>query len=371
MSKQSEVIIIGGGIAGVSAGAQLSQYCDVTILEKESTTGYHATGRSAAVFAPAYGNEVVRNLTTASEAFYRSPPAGFTEVPLLKPRDGVFIASQAQQQPLANMLNKSSHLSELSADELVQRVPIIDSAQVYGGALDCTGGDLDVDAIVQGFLRQFRSNGGVLICDSEVQHLEWRNGLWHFTTPSAEYCAPTIINAAGAWADEVAMMAGISPLSMKPFRRSALLIDAPLEIDITDWPLVIDVDENFYFKPEAGQLLISPADETPFGPCDAYPDEMDLAIAIDRVQKISQLEVSKINHSWAGLRTFASDKTFVVGYEPGQEGFFWLAGQGGYGVQSAPALADITCHLICGSNNIITQLHREKHLLDITPERFR
>jgi len=371
MSKQSDVIIIGGGIAGISAGAQLSQYCDVTILEKERTTGYHATGRSAAAFAPAYGNEVVRNLTSASESFYRSPPDGFTEVTLLKPRDGVFIASHDQQHSLANMLSHSSHLDELSADELVQRVPIIDSAQIYGGALDCTGGDLDVDAIVQGFLRQFRSNKGKLACNAEMQHITRQHGHWHLTTPEAEYTAPIIVNAAGAWADEVAMMAGISPVSMTPFRRSALLVDAPPEIDITDWPLVIDVDENFYFKPEAGQLLISPADETPIGPCDAYTDEMDLAIAIDRVQKISQLEVSKINHSWAGLRTFASDKTFVLGYEPGQEGFFWLAGQGGYGVQSAPALADITCHLICGSNNIITKQHREKHLLDISPARFR
>lgn len=371
MSKKAEVIIIGGGIAGISAGAQISRHCDVTIVEKESTMGFHATGRSAAVFAPAYGNQVVRNLTVASENFYRSPHNSFTEVPLLKPRDGIFVASHNQQRSLTNMLRDSSHLSELSANELVHRVPIIDGSKVHSGALDSTSGDLDVDAILQGFMRQFRSNGGKLVLGAEVQSITRQRGLWHFTTPTDEYTAPTLVNAAGAWADEVAIMAGVLPLSLTPLRRSALLVDAPPNMDITDWPLVIDVDENFYFKPEAGQLLISPADETPFVPCDAYPDEMDLAVAIDRVQKISQLSVSKINHSWAGLRTFSPDKTFVLGYEPDHEGFFWLAGQGGYGVQSAPALADIACHLICGSNSIVSKHDRDQHLEDLSPQRFR
>ncbi len=371
MAKTADVIIIGGGIAGVSAAAQLSQYCSVLILEKEQTTGYHAAGRSAPAFAPAYGSEVVRNLTAASESFYKSPPDGFTEAPLLKTRDSVFIAGHNQKHSLATMLAESEHLTQLTSDELVQRVPLLDGTHIHGGAIDCTSGDLDVDAILQGFLRQFRVNGGEVICDAEVQRIDWRDKVWNLATNNGEYSAPTLVNAAGAWADGVAELAGISPLSIQPFRRSALLVDAPKNMQINDWPLIIDVDENFYFKPEAGQLLISPADDTPFEPCEAYPDDIDLAIAIDKVQQISHLEVAKINHSWAGLRTFARDKTFVLGYEPNHKGFFWLAGQGGYGVQSAPALADITCHLICGSSNIITEEYREKHLSDISPERFR
>ena len=371
MQKPIDVIIIGAGIAGVSAGAQLARYCNVLILEKESAPGYHATGRSAAAFAPAYGNEVVRNLTAAAEQFYTKPPEGFSDVPLLKARDSIFIANHEQQHALASTLGESKHLQKLTPKELVDRVPVLDDTSIYGGAIDTTSGDLDVDAILQGFLRQFLSNGGQIESQAEVSQISRKDKLWEVTCNDKHYTAPTIINAAGAWVDNIAQLAGLAPLSISPYRRSALLIDAPAGMDITNWPLIIDIDENFYFKPEAGHLLISPADETPSEPCDAFPDDLDLAIAIDRVQAISHIEVTKINHSWAGLRTFAQDKTFVVGFEPTQPGFFWLAGQGGYGVQSAPALADVTCHLICGSNNIISDAYRDMHLADISPERFR
>lgn len=370
MPQVFDVIIIGAGIAGVSAAAQLSKYCKVLMLEKESAAGYHATGRSAAAFAPAYGNEVVRNLTAAAEKFYTTPPDGFSEPALLVPRDSVFIANQNQAPALTATLNESSHLVSLSSVELVRRVPLLNGASIKGGAIDTTSGDLDVDAILQGFLRRFRNNGGQLVFNKEVRQLARKNALWQVSCDDDIFTAPTIVNAAGAWADQIATLAGANPVSVRPYRRSALLVDAPKDMDIKDWPLVIDVEENFYFKPEAGQLLISPADETLSEPCDAFPDDIDLAIAIDKVQSISHLEVSKINHSWAGLRTFAKDKTFVLGFDPTLPGFFWLAGQGGYGVQSAPTLADITCHLICGSNDIITDFYRDMHLSDISPARF-
>ncbi|MFT6435342.1 MAG: D-arginine dehydrogenase [Candidatus Azotimanducaceae bacterium] len=370
MQQAFDVIVIGAGIAGVSAAAQLSSYCKVLVLERESAAGYHATGRSAAAFAPAYGNEVVRNLTAAAEKFYTQPPEGFSEYALLTPRDSVFIANHNQQSVLSSMLIESSHLASLTSAELVTRVPILNSAKLQGGAIDTTSGDLDVDAILQGFLRRFRNNGGQLVFNREVLQLARKNAVWQVSCDDGIFTAPTVVNAAGAWADHIATLAGANAVSVIPYRRSALLVDAPAEMDIKDWPLIIDAEENFYFKPEAGQLLISPADETESEACDAFPDDIDLAVAIDKVQSISHLEVSKINHSWAGLRTFAKDKTFVLGFDPTLSGFFWLAGQGGYGVQSAPTLADITCHLICGSNDIITDFCRDMHLSDISPERF-
>jgi len=371
MDKEQEVIVIGAGIAGISAAAQLACYCKVTLLERESAAGYHATGRSAATFAPAYGNEVVRNLTAASEAFYTTPPHGFTNTKLINQRDAVFLANQSQGDALEKMLSDSAHLTRISTGELLQRLPFLDREKILGGAIDHSGGDLDVDAILQGFLRQFRNEGGLIFFNAEVRKITKVEDSWQVETDNESYSAPVVVNAAGAWADDIAILAGVPEISITPMRRSALLVDPPQNMDMSDWPFVIDVEENFYFKPEAGQLLISPADETPSAPCDAFPDDMDLAIAIDKVQGICHLEVNKINHSWAGLRSFASDRTFVCGFEPSHPGFFWLAGQGGYGVQSAPAMADIACYLISGSNNIISDTQRDLNLADISPSRFR
>ncbi|MFT5350132.1 MAG: D-arginine dehydrogenase [Planctomycetota bacterium] len=345
----ADIIVIGAGIAGVSAASELAASASVLVIEMEPQPGYHATGRSAAFFAPAYGNKVVRGITAASEHFFRSPPEGFSDVDLIRPRDCLFIAREDQQQQLEEMHADNSALQLLSANDVSQCVPILSKQKLCGALRDNFGGDLDVDAVLQGYLRLFRRRGGTLLNGQAVKTMQRVNGSWRIHTDKAEYTAPIIINAAGAWADNIAEIAALAALGIIPKRRTALLIDAPDDMDISQWPLTVDVDEQFYFKPDAGQLLISPADETPSPPCDAQADELDVAVAVDRFENATGLEVRHINHRWAGLRSFAPDKTFVVGFDPRSEGFFWLAGQGGYGVQSAPAMAQLTTALVTGA----------------------
>ena len=369
-ARSADIIVIGGGIAGVSAAAQCALDAQVTLVEMESRPGLHATGRSAAFFSPAYGNAVVRDLTAASEHFFRSPPDGFVDVPLLRSRDCLFVGRHDQLQSLADLETEVSLLRPVDTAAIGLRVPAFRAGYVAGGLYDTSGGDLDVDALHQGYLRQFHARGGQLAIDSEVQSLRRVDGQWHVQTDKALYCAPLVINAAGAWADAVAARANLGPLGIEPRRRSVLLVDAPAQHDIADWPLVVDADEEFYFKPEAGQLLLSLADETPSPPCDVRPEELDLAIAIDRVSKALDIEVRRINHSWAGLRSFAPDSTFVVGEDPRADGFFWLAGQGGYGIQSAPALAHLTTWLVTGQTPPADFAAVVDHCDTVTPVRL-
>jgi D-arginine dehydrogenase len=344
-----DIIVIGAGIAGASAAAELAADARVVLVETEAQPGYHATGRSAAYYAPSYGNDVVRNLTCASQNFFYRPPAGFSESPLIRDRQALFIARPDQATSIADMQAENPELLRLSGDELLAHVPVLKREVLAQGLLDAVGGDLDVDAILQGYLRLLRQRGGQLLLQSPVTNLAYANGCWQVQAGQVQLKAPLVINAAGAWADPLANMAGLASLGLVPKRRTALLVDAPADMDIRDWPLVIDVDEQLYFKPDAGQLLVSPADETPSEPMDAWPEELDIAVAIDRLLQVVDLDIKTVNQRWAGLRTFAPDKTFVVGLDPRAEGFFWLAGQGGYGVQSSPGMAHLVRHLILGS----------------------
>lgn len=344
----ADIIVIGAGIAGASAAAELAADARVLLLEAESQPGYHATGRSAAYFAAAYGNRVVRGLTAPCEVFYRDPPAGFSDVPLLLPRDCLFFGRPDQAATLQNMQRENPSLEVLSAAEVRQRVPLFRDDYLHGGLREARGGDLDVDAILQACLRLFRRRGGRLLCDHRVSGLERRGSGWRVDTQAGRLSAPLLVNAAGAWADPVASLAGLAPLGMRPLRRTALTLDPPPGLDISDWPNMIDADEDFYFKPEAGRILVSPADETPSEACDAQPEDYDVAVGVDRFERATGMDVRRVRSSWAGLRTFAPDRSFVVGFDPRCEGFFWLAGQGGYGIQSAPALAQLSRHLLLG-----------------------
>ena len=344
-----DIIVIGAGIAGASAAAELAADARLVLVETEAQPGYHATGRSAAYYAPSYGNDVVRNLTRASENFFYHPPAGFSESPLIRDRQALFIAGPDQAASFAAMQAENPALVRLGAAELLTHVPVLKRDALAQGLLDVIGGDLDVDAILQGYLRLLRQRGGQMLLKSPVSSLAYADGCWQVQAGQVLLKAPLVINAAGAWADPLANMAGLGSLGLVPKRRTALLVDAPAGLDIKDWPLVIDVDEQLYFKPDAGQLLVSPADETPSAPMDAWPEELDIAIAIDRLLQVVDLDVKTVNQRWAGLRTFAPDKTFVVGLDPRAEGFFWLAGQGGYGVQSSPGMAHLVRHLVLGS----------------------
>jgi len=347
--EQADIIVIGAGIAGASAAAEMAESAKVILLEMESQPGYHATARSAAFFAAAYGKKIIRDITGCCENFFLHPPAGFTEVPLIRLRDCMFFGREDQAEQLLAMQADNPRLQFLDAAEVHQRVPVLSADYLHGAMWDRMGGDLDVDAMLQGFVRLFRRRGGRLLTEHKVMTVNHSGGQWQVDSGAKRFSAPVLVNAAGAWVDRVAIMAGLDPLGMKPLLRSALLIDPPAGMAVDDWPMMIDADEDFYFKPDAGQIMISPADETPTEPCDAQPDDFEIAVAVDRFERASGLDIRKVNHTWGGLRTFAPDRVFVAGFDPRAEGFCWLAGQGGYGVQSAPAIARLVNWLVTGT----------------------
>jgi D-arginine dehydrogenase len=347
--QTADIIVIGAGIAGISAAAELAADATVIVFEMEPQPGYHASGRSAAYFAAAYGKKIIRDITGCCESFLRNPPEGFTEVDLFRPRDCMFFGREDQKEKLLAMQQDNPRLQWLDSRAVCERVPVLSPDYIHGAMWDQKGGDLDVDALLQAFLRLFRRRGGKIFTSHPVSSLERSGTLWTVTAGSQRFQTPIVVNAAGAWVERVAGMAGLEPMGLVPLRRTALTIDAPAGLDIGNWPEMVDADEDFYFKPDAGQIMISPADETPSKPCDAQAEDLDIAIGVQRFEQATGLDIQRVNHSWAGLRTFAPDRVFVAGLDPRAEGFFWLAGQGGYGVQSSAAMARLTRFLLTGT----------------------
>ncbi len=348
-----DVIIIGAGIAGASLGYELSLTHRVLMLEREAYPGMHATGRSAAIFSEIYGNAIVRGLSRASRSFLFGPPVGFASAPLVGPRATLFIAPRDQIASLHAMRRDADVVAgtrPMTAVEAVACVPILRPGYVMEALFEPGASDIDVNGLHQGFLSGFKARGGALVCNVNIERLKRESMFWVVHTSGVSYQAPVIVNAAGAWADEVARLAHVPPAGIQPKRRTVVLVDAPKEHDIRNWPLVIDADETFYFKPDAGRILLTPADETPSPPCDAHPDEMDMALAVERFETATTMKVRRIVHKWAGLRSFALDRMPVVGFDLGAPGFFWLAGQGGYGMQTASAMARSAAALIGGDD---------------------
>jgi D-arginine dehydrogenase len=347
--RTCDVLIIGAGIAGASAAYELAPYASVILLERERQPGYHTTGRSAAVFAPAYGNRVIRALTAASRAFYQARAGGLAGHPVLSPRGALFLARKDQAASLARLHAETAPqvdgLERLSRAQVLERLPVLRQDYVDGALYDPSSMDMDVAAIHKGYLRGLRARGGELIVDAEVTRFASDCAPWRIETRADRFEAAVLVDAAGAWADQLAKQAGVPPIGLVPKRRTAFLFDTTFPIE-RDWPAVVDVDEQFYFKPESGRLLGSPADETPVAPCDVQPEELDIAIAIDRIESAARFRVRHVPRRWAGLRSFVADQTPVVGMEETVPGFFWLAGQGGYGIQTAPALARAAASLL-------------------------
>ncbi len=347
---EAEVIVVGAGIAGASLAAVLAEDRKVLLLERESQPGYHTTGRSAATFIKTYGPDPIRALTRASEPFYRNPPRGFTEHPLLSPR-GILLTVRPDQQAL---LDKEM---EVLADEGAERLdveaamthcPLLRRETLGGAILDPGGEDMEVHAIHQGYLKMLKAHGGSLLCNAEVQGLSRNGSRWEIETKAGTIRAEILVDAAGAWADSLGEMAGARPIGLVPKRRTAMIVAAPEDCDASSFCLTGDLEETFYLKPDAGKLLLSPADETPSPPCDAQPEELDVAHCVDRIERHFEISVRQIERKWAGLRSFVADKSPVVGWDPEVEGFFWLAGQGGYGIQTAPAMATTAAALLLG-----------------------
>jgi D-arginine dehydrogenase len=346
--EEYDVLVIGAGIAGASAAANLGAGVKVAILEQEALPGYHSTGRSAALYSEIYGDRPVRILTRASGDFYRSPPPGFAATPLVGPRGYLYVATQAQLPELerfANLPDVAPAVEWIAAERICEVSPLMRPGYAAAALLDRGCLDIDVHALHAGYIRIVRSRGR-LVTDAPVQQLEFNAGLWRAQTPRGVFAAPIVVNAAGGWADSVGAMAGVGGRSIQPFRRTALTVDAPDILGLRATPMTGDIDEEFYWKPDAGRVLISLAEETPVQACDVQPEELDVALAVERVEAASILEIRRIQRKWAGLRSFAPDRLPVIGYTSSGEGFFWLAGQGGYGFQTAPAAGRLAAALI-------------------------
>ncbi len=350
MRDQVDVLIIGAGIAGSSLAYELAADASVLLLEREPEPGYHSTGRSAAMLTETYGTATVRTLAIASRNFLANPPPGFSATPLLSPRSMLHIARADQRAALEDAHRRAVELVPsvqlLDRASVCAAAPLLDPDYAAGGLLEPESMAIDVAALHQGYLRGLRQRGGRLRTDTVIQAITRRPTVWQVDAPDARFTADVLVDAAGAWADEVAAMANIAPIGLVPKRRTAVLLDPPIGLDPAAWPMVIDVDEHFYFKPEGGQLLVSPADETPVAPCDVQPEEIDVAHAVDRYQRVTGRSVRRIAHRWAGLRSFVADHGPVVGPDHTASNFVWLAGQGGFGIMTAPALARVAASLV-------------------------
>jgi D-arginine dehydrogenase len=350
VAESFDLIVVGAGMAGAAAAAHLAADRRVALLERESQPGYHSTGRSAALFTETYGNRAIRVLTGAGRAFYEAWADDFTQNPILKPRGALMFALPGQETTLDEAWDDLSALDprirRLDADEARAMVSVLRPDRVLGAVYEPDAMDVDVHELHQGYLRRLRQRGGRIVTDAEVRAVARSGGAWTASTPAGDFTAPVVVNAGGAWADAIGALAGLPPIGLVPKRRTALTIAPPPGIDTGAWPMTLDIGETFYFKPDAGRLLVSPADETPMEPCDVQPDELDVAIAIDRLMQATTIEVTRVERKWAGLRSFVADKTTVCGFDPLAEGFFWLAGQGGYGIQTAEGMARCAVSLI-------------------------
>jgi len=346
MTQTSDVIVIGAGIAGASVAAELAADRSVTILEMEDRPGFHSTGRSAATWLPTYGPPCVRALTRASGDFLKQPPVGFCETPITSPRGEMLLGLPGQEEAIEEC--RSVGMQDITLEDARQNIPLLRTDAIDCVLFDGTCLDIDVDALHQSYLRLFKKRSGSLHCNNPATAISKRNGSWHVATGQDNFEAPVLVNAAGAWCDEIAGMAGLPLIGLQPMRRSVALIPAPAGLNIDAWPVTANAAITFYFKPQSGMLLVSPADATPVDPHDAWADDLALAEAIDQLQQYLDIEVTRIEHTWGGLRTFAPDGDLVVGFDPVADGFFWLAGQGGYGIQTSPALSRTAAALIAG-----------------------
>jgi D-arginine dehydrogenase len=353
MARECDFLIIGAGIAGTSAAYFLARTHKVVVLEMEDVPGYHTTGRSIAVYTEAYGPRTIRALAKAGYEFFTRPPAGFSDSPLSCPQGFLFVARKDQRKSMEALLRAVQELSPvvhaITPHDAVETVPVLRRAYVDSAFLDPSALALDVAAIHQGYIRGLMSQGGEIVCRAKAQGFERQAGKWHVTTPVGEFSAPVVVNAAGAWADVIGDRIGAKPIGLQPMRRTAIAFvppNAPVE---NNWPVVIDADEDWYFKVDAGTVLASLADETPVDPQDAQPEELDIALTVDRIERATTMQINRIQRSWAGLRSFVADRVTVCGYDPTVDGLFWCCGQGGYGIETSNGMGRATASLATGN----------------------
>ena len=347
---KSDFLVIGGGIAGVSAAYELARHGSVIVLEQEGTPGYHTTGRSAAISSLNFISPVIQALTVVSRDFLATPPECFGEYPLTSLRQSLWVTQHHQLEAHELMrreaIDRKYKVSELSADEVFQRCPVIRRDRVAKGLLEEDTLDLDVHGILHGYIRGLRARGGTLVLNAEVDSISRDGDLWRVQIKDKEYVSPVLVNAAGAWGDVIAKKAGLNPLRLRPLRRTVFTFEAPAGIAANSWPFVYDTAEEFYFKLENGIVLASAFDEIESVPCDARPEEFDIAVAIDKILTATTLDIRSLKNKWAGLRTFAPDREMIVGEDSSASGFYWVAGHGGIGLMTTPGVAQALASLI-------------------------
>ena len=369
MAAPRDILVIGGGIAGLSAAAALSSHAKVTVLEAEEQIGYHSSGRSATMLHYALGDRLVRALTLASRSFFDDPPRDFSEIPVGR-RMAVLVHARedesADLDALEAEIARFTPLARLDARGVHDLGPLLKDDALYGIA-DRNGIRLDPHALLQGFLRQLRGQRGELHTGARVARVERQGGGWHVTTERGdEHSTPILVNAAGSWADQVAKLAGVRPIGLEPKRRTIITFDAPPGTDLARLPFAKTVGDELYFAPESGRLFASPMDEVPSDPCDAQPEEWEVALAAYRMEERTTVKVGHIHGKWAGLRTFTPDRHPAAGFAADAKGFFWLAGQGGFGLQTSPAMAGIVASLVAGEPWPVAEVTPE----ELSPGRF-
>ena len=346
---ETDAIVIGAGMAGASVAYFMAPHARVLVLEREAYAGMHSTGRSAALFSETYGSPQVRVLTRATRPFLAQPPAGFAQHPILSPRGALVVGGTAQTDRVRAMYDEMApctrDLALLDAAQLRAMVPVLRPEFAQIGLHEPHAADIDVNELHQGFLRGLRAQGGQLRVNVAIRAIRHGADGWEVDDGEHVFRAPLLLNAAGAWVDEVARLAGVAPLGIQPKRRSAFVFAPPAGLDTAHWPFVCDVGDTFYFKPDAGLLLGSPVNVDPVSPHDVQPEDYDIALGIDRIEQATTLAIARPLRSWAGLRSFVPDGDLVGGFATDAPNFFWVAAQGGYGIQTSAAMAEACAHL--------------------------
>ena len=349
-----DILIIGAGIGGASLAYALGERAPglkIGVLEAEEQPGYHTTGRSAAFFAETYGGPTIQPLSSASKRFFQRPPKGFCDTAIVSPRGALHVRHADQPGSLKALEEEFHHggvaYQRLGREGILQKLPFLRPEWSQTAIWEPGCADIDVAGLHQAYLRAAKKNGADLVLNARATAISRNGGEWTVSTPAGDFKAGALVNASGAWADEVAVLAGVKPIGIQPLRRTIVVTEVRPEAP-ADLPVVMDAAGSLYFKPDGGRLWISPHDETPDVPHDVQPDEMDMAVALDRFEQMCDWPIRRLASKWAGLRNFAPDRLPVLGPDPQQPGFHWCAGQGGWGIQTAPAAAGITAALVLG-----------------------
>lgn len=369
-----DVLVIGAGISGAAAASALADRAKVALVEMEAQPGQHTTGRSAALFTPHFGSPAMRCLNAASRPFLAAPPSDFCDHPLLTPRGALTLAAPGDEARLTLTLaagTTEDPIVLLSAAEAQVLAPLVRPERIVAAAYEPGVSDIDVAALHQGFLKRFRRRGGKLALKAPVTALVRKDGVWHVTAGNESYVAPVVVNAAGAWGDEIGHLAGATPVALTPLRRTAIVVDAPAGIDVAALPLVEFAGHGPYLKPDGGRVMASLADETPDRPHDVQPDDMDVAHLVDWLETNTTISVRTAPRAWAGLRSFVPDRDPVAGFDPDLPGFFWLVGQGGCGIMMAPSLGELTAGLILDNATPAALVAAGVDALGLSPIRMR